>query len=142
MEHLALMNSQSEQVKAIAEKIRSVLGERSDIAAVYLLGSAAKGRLRKDSDIDLALLPVADSEITVQNRLELAGVLEGVFCRPIDIGVITTQNLVYASEAILNGYRIVTINNEFAENMEMRLLGCYLTFKQDRKNVEKSYGKR
>ena len=42
--------------KTLKEKIRKYFSDKPEIAAVYLYGSFAKGRARKDSDIDLAVL--------------------------------------------------------------------------------------
>ena len=53
--------------------------------------------------------------------------------------MITTKNLTYASEAILNGYRIITLQKDYSEAMEIRLLGCYFVFRKDRKEVGESY---
>ncbi|WP_143012167.1 type VII toxin-antitoxin system MntA family adenylyltransferase antitoxin [Desulfuromonas thiophila] len=119
--------------------LRSVLAGQSDVAAVYLLGSALSGKMRRDSDIDLALLPVTGQKISMRTRLELAAQLEERLNRTIDIGVITAQNLVYAREAILNGRRLVTLHRDDTEAAETRLLGSYFTFRQDRKEVEESY---
>ncbi|WP_321391960.1 nucleotidyltransferase domain-containing protein [uncultured Desulfuromusa sp.] len=129
-----------EQIETITSHLSAVLMGRSGVAAVYLLGSAAKGMLRKDSDIDIAFLPITGQDISLQVRLELASILENRLHRKIDIGVITGKNLIYASEAILNGLRIVTLQKNYTETMETRLLGCYYTFRQDRREVEESYG--
>ena len=126
-------------IQFITEHVSCILTERSDIAAAYLLGSATTGTLRDDSDIDIALLPVDEHVITLKSRLELAAQFEKKFNRTTDVGVITAKNLIYASEAILNGYRIFTLQKNYTEAMETRLLGCYLTFRQDRKEVEESY---
>lgn len=126
-------------IQFITEHVNGILAQRSDVAAAYLLGSAVTGNLRDDSDIDIALLPLEEQGITLQTRLELSAQFEASFKRTTDIGVITAKNLIYASEAILNGYRIVTVQKDYTEAMETRLLGCYLTFKQDRKKVEESY---
>ncbi|MBN2862945.1 MAG: nucleotidyltransferase domain-containing protein [Bacteroidales bacterium] len=129
-----------EQIETITSHLSAVLMGRSGVAAVYLLGSAARGMLRKDSDIDIAFLPMAGQDISLQVRLELASILENRLHRTIDIGVITEKNLIYASEAILNGLRIVTLQKNYTEATETRLLGCYYTFRQDRREVEESYG--
>ncbi len=125
--------------RAIAEQIGFILKDYGEIAAVYLLGSVVTGRLRDDSDIDIALLPVDQQVLSMKSRLELAGLLEAKLGRTIDIGIIDARNLIYASEAILRGKRIVTLQKKYTEATEMRLLGCYLVFKEDRKEVEESY---
>ena len=139
MSHAEEKCHQSEQVRAIKRHLADALADRTDIAAAYLLGSAAKGALRNDSDIDVALLPLAEQDVPLQSRLELAADLELRLGRPVDIGVISKKNLIYASEAILNGLRLVTLQREYTEAMETRFLGCYLTFRQDRKQVEENY---
>jgi predicted nucleotidyltransferase len=124
---------------AIVQQVTFVLKHHSGIAAAYLLGSVTTGQLRDDSDIDIALLPADGHVLSVQSRLELAGLLETKLGRKIDIGIIKSSNLIYASEAILKGQRIVTIQRDYTETTEVRLLGCYLVFKEDRKQVEERY---
>lgn len=133
------MNQNKEDVVMITKHLTSILKEKSGIAAAYLLGSAVTEKLRSDSDIDIALLPMENQEISLQSRLELAALLEAKLHRVIDIGVITAKNLIYASEAILNGRCIVNLQKDYTEAAETRLLGCYFTFRQDRKEVEESY---
>lgn len=128
-----------EYISMIAKYLNVILAGQSDIAAAYLLGSAKLGKMRRDSDIDVALLPVEGRNIPVLTRLALASQLESKLNRTIDIGVISAQNLIYASEAIFNGRRIVTVQKNYTQIAETRLLGCYFTFRQDRKEVEESY---
>ena len=126
-------------IQCVTAHIGRIMGNYPAVAAVYLLGSAAAGVMRDDSDIDIALLPVDEQPISLQSRLEMAALLEAELHRVVDIGVITTKNLIYASEAIFKGRRIITIHKGYTEAMEARLLGCYFIFKQDRKVVEESY---
>ena len=130
---------QTQYLHRVAEHLNNILKNRSDIAAAYLLGSAVKGMLRDDSDVDIALLPADEAAISIQSRLELAALLEAKLNRTIDIGIISSNNLIYASEAILNGRRIITFQKDYTEATETRLLGCYFTFRQDRKMVEEGY---
>lgn len=133
------MSRNSEAIAEIVEHLKSFTKERTDIASVYLLGSVITDQLRSNSDIDIAILPLENQEIPLHVRLELASQLEAKLHRVIDIGVITAKNLIYASEAILKGRRVVTQQKEYTEAAETRLLGCYLTFRQDRRKVEASY---
>ncbi|MDZ7752575.1 MAG: nucleotidyltransferase domain-containing protein [Gammaproteobacteria bacterium] len=126
-------------MSTLAEELKHVFQGTTVIAAVYVLGSAVTGHLRPDSDIDIALLPMDENGISMQARLAIAGRLEARLKRTVDVGVITARNLVYAREAILNGRRIITLEEDYAEATETRLLGCYLTFRQDRQVVEESY---
>ncbi len=139
MNRLKTTQENSGEFQEIVKATTTVLNNNPSIAAAYLLGSATTGQLRDDSDIDIALLPTEQHTISVQSRLELAARLEIRLGRTIDIGIINSENLIYASEAILKGQRILTSKKEYTETTEMRLLGCYLVFKQDRKEVEEVY---
>ncbi len=131
--------SESRDVQQLQEQLAPPLRRRSDIAAAYLLGSALHGRLRPDSDIDVALLPAAEGAIRLPARMALAAELGENLGRTVDLGIISSANLVYAAEAILGGRRIVTIDAEYVMAMETRLLGGYLQLKQDRREVEAAY---
>ena len=109
------------------------------IAALYLLGSAAKGTMRPDSDIDIALLPRNGTSFSLQDRIDLIGTLSLALRREVDLGLITPQNLIYASEAILTGKRILTLDASYADQAEIRMLGEYLQFRLDRREVEEAY---
>lgn len=137
----ALETTQQNQVDIclITEQINGVLQGYSEIAAVYLLGSAVRDEMRTDSDIDIALLPVYGKVISFQMRLDMAMQLQEKLGRSVDIGVIKSDNLIYASEAILTGKRIITLKEDYTKTAETNLLGCYLVFKEDRKEVENSY---
>jgi predicted nucleotidyltransferase len=126
-------------MKRIIKHTTAILKDRPGIAAAYLLGSVLTGAFRDDSDIDIALLPDAGCSFSLQERLDLAATLESSMGRTVDIGTITPSNLIYASEAILRGRRIITRNKDYADAMETRLLGCYSVLKQDRQEVEKNY---
>jgi uncharacterized protein len=126
-------------VPYIMEHVSELLRQRGDVAAAYLLGSALRGPMRPESDVDIALLATDEQGISLQGRLSLAAELERRLGRRVDIGVITRSNLIYAAEAILGGRRIVTFDEERAAMMETRLLGCYLQLRQDRREVENAY---
>ena len=126
-------------INKIANAVITELKGIPEIAAAYLLGSAATGRLRPDSDIDIALLPTSKQTISLKTRLALAGRLELRLGRTIDIGTITDHNLVYTYEAITKGIRVLTNDPTFVESEEMRILGNYLTYKEDIKEVEAAY---
>ncbi len=109
------------------------------IAAAYLLGSALSGRLRDDSDIDIAVLPHVGRAITIQERLRLAADLQQQIGRPVDLGVLTSENLVYAYEAILKGQRLFAVDRDAVAEAENRLLGGYFQLREDRHEVETAY---
>ncbi len=80
------------EIETATERLR----QEPSVCSVFLHGSAAQGRLRPDSDIDIAILPAAHTHISTQTRLMLAGELESLLGRTVDIGILSTNNLIYA----------------------------------------------
>ncbi len=107
--------------------------------AAFLLGSAVSGRLRKDSDVDIAILPQPNANFRLADRLELAVRLEDVFKRKVDLGVLDHHNLIYAKEAYLTG-RCIYCRNIFQRDLfGATALGLYAELKQTRREIEHAY---
>ncbi len=70
------------------------------ILAAYLFGSAVQDQLRLKSDIDIALLPVSGKKLSPLDLLEMATLLTSSAGRTVDLGVMSSQNLIYSSQAI------------------------------------------
>jgi len=102
------MNSEN-MVKLLRAKLNeiSIPGE---IAAIYVYGSILKGRLRKDSDVDIAILPCYD--IDDLEKLELVSIIEGYFTAFLkDIGLDREVSILdmrgrYVSVQLL--YKVIT----------------------------------
>ena len=112
------------------------------ILAVYIMGSAASGSMRPGSDIDLAVLITANKDFTELERLKIASDLAFELEIPVDIGEISTKNLVYAKEAVLIGQRIYVRNEPDADLKISTILGMYVVFNEDRKEVLDAYRSR
>ena len=109
------------------------------ILAVYLLGSALRGRLDRESDIDLALLLMPNAKMSSLERLQLANDLACQLERTVDLGQISSANLVYACEAFMSGIPVFQRNPEQVALRRATLLGMYIQFNQDRKEVLDAY---
>lgn len=109
------------------------------ILALYLLGSAATGRLRPDSDIDIALMPERDARIGALDRADMAASLAFDLGRDVDIGELTSENLVYSREAILKGIRLFARDGARADLRAASLLGMYARFNEDRRELIDAY---
>lgn len=60
-----------------------------DVVCAYLFGSAARGGPRGTSDVDVAILTLADPLATLESRrFELAAELERVVRRPVDLVIL------------------------------------------------------
>lgn len=115
------------------------LQQEPRIVAAYLMGSVLTPRFRKDSDIDLAILPAPGSEISLMARLEMAAELSAVLDHPIDIGILDTQDLIYAKETILKGECIYCRDPYARDLFAATALSLYLQLKRQRIEVERAY---
>lgn len=91
----------------LARGLRAILARYPEIAAAWLFGSAARGALRPDSDVDVGIV-FRDPNMTAvgAHRLigDLASRLESVTApHAVDVVVLETQGPVFAHEALLEG---------------------------------------
>ena len=121
------------------EAVVSCLRGQGNVAAAYLLGSAAEGRLRPDSDVDIAVLPLSLNGLQLAERLSLAAELSRLVGREVDLGVLTTRNLVYAKEAVARGRRIFDRDHSTTATFEMYALSMYASLQEARREVLRAY---
>lgn len=95
--------------------------------------------MRPDSDIDIAVLIDAGADISLTERIRISSELEQCINRPIDLGVLTTHNLIYAREAIMTGVCIFCRNNFQRDLFAATVLGLYLQLREERKEIENAY---
>ena len=122
-------------VEAVADRLRRT----GKIAAAYLLGSAASGRLRSDSDVDIAMLPVRGTLLGAEERLSLAADLGRITGRTVDLGILHTGNLVYAKEAVANGRLILDHDASARARFAMLTLSMYASLQETRRVVLDAY---
>ncbi|MFO7818330.1 MAG: nucleotidyltransferase domain-containing protein [Desulfovibrionales bacterium] len=116
-----------------------IIGQDSRIIAAYLLGSAASGTMRGDSDVDLAVLVSDNESLSSMERLDLASDIALATGRVADIGEISPDNLVYSKEAVLGGKRIFIREGAEAEMKISRILGMYIVFNEARQEIINAY---
>jgi predicted nucleotidyltransferase len=121
------------------DAVRHLLESRASIDAAYLLGSAVTGRLRSDSDVDIAILPRRDAAISVIDRMGLAAELGAIFGRTVDLGVLTHANLVYAKEAVAHGRLIFERDRATTARFAMHTLSMYAALQEARREVLRAY---
>lgn len=121
------------------EAVVSYLSGQGHVAAAYLLGSAAEGRLRPDSDVDIAVLPLAPNGLPLAERLSMAAELSRLAGREVDLGVLTTRNLVYAKEAVTRGRLIFERDHSTTATFEMYALSMYASLQEARREVLRAY---
>jgi len=118
---------------------REILLSHPAVEAAYLLGSAAEDRLRRDSDVDIAILVRRSSAVSVEDRLALMATLGRIFGRPVDLGLLDTSNLVYAKEAIARGRLIAERDHTVTATFAMYVLSMYATLQEARREVLRAY---
>lgn len=107
------------------------------IVAIYIYGSAIKGKLREDSDIDLAILPSYDIEVT--RRLEMISKIEGIFTsilselyKKFEISVVDMRgrytSLMLQYKIVTEGIRIYESDPVQRIEFENSLKGEYFDF--------------
>ncbi len=121
------------------QAVKELFDQVPCLAAAFLLGSAACGRLRQDSDVDIAILPQPGANLRLADRIQLAVQLEDVFKRKVDLGVLDHHNLIYAKEAYLSGHCIYCRNTFQRDLFGATALGLYAELKQTRREIEHAY---
>jgi predicted nucleotidyltransferase len=110
-------------------------GRCDAIDAAYLLGSAAAGRLRPESDVDLAILPAMPAHAWRQLAVDLAV----VFGREVDLGLLGTANVVYAKEVVATGRLVFQRCPRITAEFEMMTLSRYASLQEARREVLRAY---
>ena len=127
--------NREEVIRALQGRLFSYPGA----LAWYLLGSAARDQLRPDSDVDLAVLPRPETKVDPEELLRFGASLMSHLGRTVDVGLVSSSNLVYAKEALLNGILLSDAQPELTTLVKANLLALYLRFQEDRKEVLDAY---
>ena len=102
------------------------------------MGSIVSGRLHHQSDIDLAILPNTPVAFSTIDRLSLSFRLREALPYEVDIGILGTQDVVYASQAIL--LHCIFFRDEFKKDLfAATCLALYVELKRQRIEVERAY---
>jgi predicted nucleotidyltransferase len=114
-------------------------GRCDAIDAAYLLGSAAAGRLRPESDVDLAILPARGCRMPAHVWRQLAVDLAVIFGREVDLGLLGTANVVYAKEVVATGRLVFQRCPRITAEFEMMTLSRYASLQEARREVLRAY---
>ncbi len=122
----------------VVERIRKSLfgGDESQLLAVYLYGSAARGALRRDSDVDLAFLGRHSPSATAV--LSVVAELEEILERDVDLVDMRKAPTVLRAQVVAKGRRIHTGDAVEADTFAMYALSDYATLEEERRPVVES----
>lgn len=139
---MLLANNSNTFVYMVSKLERAVINtfkSHKKILAVFVLGSAVSGNMRPDSDIDLAVLPEGGESLDPIDRINIANSLSFELSRTVDLGEITSDNLVFAREALLKGRPLYVKDEQRMNLARANLLGMYIQYNLDRKEVLDAY---
>ena len=86
------------------EKIRGFCSEQPGIAALYVFGSAAAGKDRKKSDIDLAIM--STRRVASMERVQMETALSNLLHRDVDLVVFDQCSPLLQHQILANGRMI------------------------------------
>lgn len=113
------------EIEALKERISSMPG----VAAVYIFGSAVKGTIKKDSDIDLALL-FDDAHAARVDKLGLMAELSKAAGRDVDVIIINTAEPRLFHEILSTGRMLLERDRECRIRHEVRNRRLYEDYRK------------
>ena len=125
--------------ETIKRIIKKYLYKESLILSSSLLGSAEDGRMRAESDVDIAVMLYPGNSLDSYKKMKIIKDLSFELERLADIGEISSTNLVYSREALLKGEIIFSRDTDLFQNIRANLLGMYLQFNLEREEVINAY---
>ena len=101
-----------------------------------LFGSAASGRLRRDSDVDLAVR--YPSPLDATSWLRLTGELSEILRRPVDLLDLHRAGPIVAMQVLRTGVPLLVNHRQAFEQFLMYTPSLYFDFKRTRRPIEQA----
>ncbi len=108
------------------ERLRSIFLTYPDIQAVYLFGSAASGRMHRESDLDLAIVPRTPA-LRARKLDLLTDLARHGFCN-VDLLFLDEADVVTQYEAVRHNRLIYEAEDFDRGALYARVVGRYLDF--------------
>lgn len=115
--------------EALVQKLTAALSP----AAIYLFGSAAKGTLRDDSDIDVAV--VLAERVPPVALYDLATSLGALLGRPVDLVDFTSAPETLQAEILRHGRLLARADRDVHATAVMRALSRYQRLNEERRPI-------
>lgn len=120
--------------------LANVFGKYPNVQAVYLFGSAAKGKIHGESDLDMAVVPRTDSEplpkLDILTDLARAGLCN------VDLVILDTDDIVLKHEAVRQNTLVYQADDFDRGAYYSRTVRQFLDFKPYLKVQRQAYKKR
>ena len=105
---------------ALAAQLQQVLSRVKGVVLVIVFGSAASGKLRFDSDLDIALK--LDHAMSVSEKISLIEALAEQTGRPIDLVDLYDPPEPLLGQILQHGYRLLGSQTEYAKLLSRHLV--------------------
>ncbi len=131
------MSSRANQTEP-DDAIVGYLAANPAVIAGVLFGSAAAGRLRPDSDLDLALLFAAQQVPDDLAVLDMRAALEQIIRRDVDLIVLNHASPILAFQIVKHGKLVFCRDHVAYDRFLVRLISEYADFKRIRRPIEEA----
>jgi len=123
------------------EKAKKILSGYAEIELAYLFGSAARGGLQRESDIDIGILLQRDfdAESAFSLRLELMNQLQKIFERATEVVILNKAPLLLQYEAIKYHKPIYVKDERVRLSYESKVRRMYFDFRLILKRHSKNF---
>ncbi len=112
------------------------------LMAIWVHGSVVRGTERPGSDLDLALLFHHTVPVSMVDMLSVSGELDSLLGRPVHIGLLSRDNVVFAKEVMASGRLIYCKDQFYCDTFMMYVLSFYAELNRQRKKVMETYRKK
>ena len=129
----------SPNMKTLTKKQEEVIIDfLSDKEIVYLFGSAYRGELRPESDIDIAFY--TNKEQDVFSTFESTNKLSELLGRNVDLIDLKQASTVFAFKVLTTSKCLFVKENNLKEEFEYLTYSSYARLNEERAEILKSYG--
>lgn len=104
----------------IVEKCKSILMKNGDIIFAYIFGSYVHGRMRKDSDIDIAIYLAKELDIDVYLNLKMT--LTDICKREVDLIILNEATPLLKYQIYKNHILLFTQDKTIESNFKVNTL--------------------
>ena len=115
-------------VELALDRIVSALRAGPELRLAMLFGSAAEGRLRPDSDVDIAIVPV-DPQLTLAAELDLQASLARACGREVDLVRLDMAPTLVRWQVARNGHPLIEATAGEAARFQASASSEYIDFR-------------
>ncbi len=113
--------------------IRNYLREKLAVFLITIFGSAAKGNIRPDSDVDIAFL--SDQKLNAYELFLLSQELAGLISRDVDLIDLNQASTVFQAQVVATGKVIYNADAKRKQLFYMLVLKKYARLNEEREPV-------